>query len=203
MYKLSHDLMSTSGPNLIVVAGPNGAGKTTVAGDVLVGALAVQEFVNADTIAKGLSAFRPESVAFDAGRIMLQRLRHLTAQRADVAFETTLASRTFAPWIKTLIATGYEFRLVFFWLPSADMAVARVRKRVLEGGHDVPEEVIRRRYDAGLKNFFQIYRPLAVTWMFFDNSTEGEPRLVASGSSAEATLVLGAELWNNVNRRWK
>src|ERR1017187_7951568 len=134
------------GPNLIIVAGPNGAGKTTAAADILVGALAVQEFVNADIIAKGLSSFQPESVAFDAGRIMLQRLHHLTAQRVDVAFETTLASRTFAPWIKTMAATGYEFRLVFIWLPSADMAVVRVRKRVLEGGHHVPEDVIRRPY---------------------------------------------------------
>jgi predicted ABC-type ATPase len=102
------------GPNLIIVAGPNGAGKTTAAADILVGALAVQEFVNADIIAKGLSSFQPESVAFDAGRIMLQRLHHLTAQRADVAFETTLASRTFASWIKTLTPTGYEFHLFSF-----------------------------------------------------------------------------------------
>jgi predicted ABC-type ATPase len=192
--------MSTPGPNIIIVAGPNGAGKTTASADILVGALAVQEFVNADIIAKGLSSFQPESVAFDAGRIMLQRLHHLTAQRADVAFETTLASRTFAPWIKTLVATGYVFRLVFFWLPSADMAIERVRKRVVLGGHSVPDDVIRRRYDAGLKNFFQIYRPFAATWMFFDNSLDGEPRLVASGSSVGPTLVLDAELWNNVNR---
>ncbi|HUD99163.1 MAG TPA: hypothetical protein VMR62_06275 [Bryobacteraceae bacterium] len=115
--------MSSDSPNLIVIAGPNGAGKTTAAADVLVGALAVHEFVNADIIARGLSSFQPESVAFDAGRIMLQRLHHLTAQRADVAFETTLASRTFALWIGTLTPDGYRFRRLFFWLPSADMAV--------------------------------------------------------------------------------
>ena len=146
--------MSTPGPNIIIVAGPNGAGKTTAAADILVGALAVHEFVNADIIAKGLSSFQPETVAFDAGRIMLQRLHHLTDQRADVAFETTLASRTFASWIKTLTPSGYQFRLLFFWLPSADMAVERVHERVREGGHHVPEDVIRRRYGAGLKNFF-------------------------------------------------
>jgi len=107
--------MSTSGPNIIIVAGPNGAGKTTASADILVGALSVHEFVNADTIAKGLSAFQPESVAFDAGRIMLQRLDHLTAQRANVAFETTLASRTFASWIKTLKQTGYSFVCTVPW----------------------------------------------------------------------------------------
>jgi len=191
-------MMSSLAPKLIALAGPNGAGKTSAAPDVLVGALGVQEFVNADIIARGISAFRPEGVAIEAGRIMLQRLRHLTAQQADVAFETTLASRSFAPWIKGL--PGYSFHLVFLWLPSADMAVARVRERVLEGGHAVPEEVIRRRYDAGVKNFFQIYRPLATSWRFYDNSVRGARRLIASGALHQAAVVLEPDLWNNVNR---
>jgi len=194
--------VSSPGLNIIIVAGPNGAGKTTAAADILVGALAVHEFVNADIIAKGLSSFQPESVAFDAGRMMLQRLHHLTAQRANVAFETTLASRTFASWIKTLTPNGYEFRLVFIWLPSADMAVERVRKRVLEGGHHVPEDVIRRRYEAGLRNFFRIYRPLAASWQFYDNSIHGGRRLIASGALHQADMVLDPDLWNNVNREW-
>jgi predicted ABC-type ATPase len=194
--------MSAAGPNVIIVAGPNGAGKTTASADILVGALAVREFVNADIIAKGLSSFQPASVAFDAGRIMLQRLHHLTAQCANVAFETTLASRTFASWIKGLTATGYEFRLLFFWLPSADMAVERVRRRVLEGGHHVSEDVIRRRYEAGLKNFFHIYRPLAASWQFYDNAVRGKRRLIASGELNQATVVLDVDLWNNVNRKW-
>lgn len=133
----------------------------------------------------------------------MQRLRHLTAERADVAFETTLASRTFAPWIKTLAATGYEFRLLFFWLPSADMAVECVQERVREGGHAVPEEVIRRRYEAGLRNFFQIYRPLAASWRFYDNSNPGGRRLIASGALHQAAVVLDPDLWNNVNRDWR
>lgn len=191
------------GPNLIIVAGPNGAGKTTAAANILVGALPVQEFVNANIIAKGLSSFQPESVAFDAGRIMLQRLHHLTAQRANVAFETTLASRTFASWIKTLTPTGYEFHLLFFWLPSANMAVARVRTRVLEGGHHVPEETIRRRYETGLRNFFRIYRPLAASWRFYDNSVRGERRLIANGARGRADVVFDQDLWNNVNREWR
>ena len=194
--------MSPDSPNLIIIAGPNGAGKTTAAADVLVGALAVHEFVNADIIARGLSSFQPESVAFDAGRIMLQRLHHLTAQRANVAFETTLASRTFASWIKTLTPGGYRFRLLFFWLPSADMAVERVRRRVMEGGHHVPEDVIRRRYEAGLRNFFRIYRPVAASWQFYDNSIHGKRRLIASGDMHQAAMVFDQDLWNNVNREW-
>jgi predicted ABC-type ATPase len=194
--------MSTSGPNIIIVAGPNGAGKTTAAADILVGALGVQEFVNADIIAKGLSSFQPESVAFDAGRIMLQRLHRLTDQRANVAFETTLASRTFASWIKTLTPTGYQFHLLYFWLPSAEMAINRVRTRVLEGGHHVPEDVIRRRYEGGLRNFFRIYRPLAASWRFYDNSVHGNRRLIASSDLNQATMVFDQDLWNNVNKEW-
>ncbi len=134
---------------------------------------------------------------------MLQRLHRLTDQRADVAFETTLASRTFAPWIKQLIGTGYQFRLLFFWLPSADMAVKRVRTRVMEGGHHVPEDVIRRRYEAGLRNFFRIYRPMAAAWQFYDNSDPHSRRLIASGALHQPDVVTDAELWNNVNREWR
>jgi predicted ABC-type ATPase len=194
--------MPSKAPNLIVVAGPNGAGKTTASANLLVDALSVQEFVNADIIAKGLSAFRPESVAIQAGRVMLERLHHLTAERADVAFETTLASRSFAPWIKTLIETGYAFRIVFLWLPSADMAVERVQERVMEGGHHVPEAVIRRRYEAGLKNFFSIYYSLAASWLFLDNSSKARPRLIANGSFGKATAISDPELWNNIKRLW-
>jgi predicted ABC-type ATPase len=192
-----------SGPNLIIIGGPNGAGKTTASADILLGALSVREFVNADTIARGLSAFKPETVAFDAGRIMLERLHHLTEQRLDVAFETTLASRTFAPWIKQLIAAGYRFHVLFFWLPSSEMAIARVRRRSTEGGHHVPDDVVRRRYAAGLHNFFRIYRPIALSWEFYDNSVPGGRRLVASGGLAEPDVVIDAELWNNISREWR
>ncbi|MBD3562297.1 AAA family ATPase, partial [Planktothrix sp. FACHB-1355] len=133
-------------PNLIVIAGPNGAGKSTVAPILLQETLGVNEFVNADAIAQGLSAFAPEAVAFQAGRIMLERLQQLANQRANFAFETTLASRTFAPWIANLRQAGYVFYLLFLWLPSPEVAIARVQQRVREGGHNVPEETIRRRY---------------------------------------------------------
>ncbi|MGA2134713.1 MAG: zeta toxin family protein [Bryobacteraceae bacterium] len=189
-------------PNLIVLAGPNGAGKTTASQRLLTGALAVEEFVNADAIAKGLSAFRPESVAIEAGRIMLARLHELAARRVSFAFETTLASRTFAGWIKGLIAEGYTFRLIFLWLPSAETAVTRVQDRVLSGGHDVPGDVIRRRYQTGLKNFFRLYSPLSQGWMLLDNSVREKPTVIAEGSFERPTVVLVPELWDNLKREW-
>jgi len=147
--------MAYSTPNLVVLAGPNGAGKSTAAPALLQGTLGVTEFVNADVIAQGLSAFDPDRVALAAGRIMLRRLQELARQGVSFAFETTLASRSFAPWIRELARTGYLFHLVFLWLPSADFAVQRVANRVRLGGHDVPEMTIRRRYHLGLYNFFQ------------------------------------------------
>jgi predicted ABC-type ATPase len=144
--------------------------------------LRVEEFVNADLIAGGLSSFHPDRVAMEAGRAMMQRLKTLARSRKDFGFETTLASRSFAPWIRSLIAAGYEFRLVFIWVPSSEMAVERVRSRIEAGGHAVPESVIRRRYNTGLRNFLELYRPLAATWRFYDNSSLWGPRLVASGT---------------------
>ncbi len=145
-------------PQLIVIAGPNGAGKTTTARDILQGPFQVEQFVNADIIAQGLSAFDPQAAAWEAGRIMLSRLNELARRRADIAFETTLASRSFAPWISAQVEEGYEFHLVFLWLPSADIAVRRVRDRVERGGHEVPEETVRRRFARGLSNFQEIYQ---------------------------------------------
>jgi predicted ABC-type ATPase len=149
--------MNAVSPDVVMLAGPNGAGKSTAAPALLRDILSVNEFVNADVIAQGLSAFEPERAAPAAGRIMLARLRELARQRESFAFETTLASRSFAPWIAGLKSEGgYKFRLVFLWLPSPEAAVARVAERVRAGGHDVPEATIRRRYAAGLKNFFTL-----------------------------------------------
>lgn len=185
-------------PHVIVLAGPNGAGKSTAAPKLLAGTLGVVEFVNADVIARGLSGFNSEAAAFEAGRIMLQRLRQLAQARASFALETTLASRTFAPWIAELCATGYAFDLMFFWLPTAETAVARVQDRVRGGGHNVPEETIRRRYRAGLRNFFQLYRPLTATWRFYDNSHPPGPRLLASGVGPREETVADAATWTRI-----
>lgn len=187
-------------PNVVVLAGPNGSGKSTTAPLLLRGALGVAEFVNADVLARGLSAFAPEHVAGAAGRIMLTRLHQLAAQRVSFAFETTLASRSFAPWLRGLITEGYHFHLVFLWLPSADVAVARVAERVRLGGHHVDEEIIRRRYTAGLRNFFELYQPLAASWQMRDNSGLAGPRLVAEGKGNKVEQVKDSRTWEIIKR---
>ncbi len=190
--------MNSSPPSVIVLAGPNGAGKTTASTRILQGALQVDEFVNADVIARGLSGFNPERAALSAGRIMLSRLRELSRQRATFAFETTLASRSFAPWIEELVKGGYRFELLYLWLDSPELAIRRVRERASMGGHSVPEETIRRRYFSGLKNFFELYRPLATHWRFYDNSACRHSHLIASGRSSAEVRVRDPGAWNRV-----
>jgi predicted ABC-type ATPase len=194
--------MSESAPNVVVLAGPNGAGKSTCAPAILKNALGVDEFVNADVIARGLSGFEPDRAAMAAGRIMLTRLRDLARERKSFAFETTLASRSFAPWLADLIQTGYQFHLVFLWLPSPDMAVARVAARVSEGGHDVPEETIRRRFEAGLSNFFGLYQPMATSWGFWDNSLESGLTFMASGAGKATLKTRDQANWERVKARY-
>jgi predicted ABC-type ATPase len=190
--------MSGHAPLVVVVAGPNGAGKSTTAPRLLQGAMAVSEFVNADPIAQGLSYFNPRSVDFAAGRIMLTRVKALAEARASFAFETTLASRSFAAWMASLGASGYRTHLAFLSLPSAELAVARVAERVRQGGHDVPEAVIRRRFTAGLRNFFTLYRAVSDTWQMFENAAVAGPRLIASGRGIGTTHVLDRAGWNNL-----
>lgn len=190
--------MAYSLPLAVVIAGPNGAGKTTAAPRLLRGALAVSEFVNADTIAQGLSAFRPEQAAVAAGRIMLDRLHALALARETFAFETTLASRSFAPWLHGLRTQGYRVHLDFLSLPSAEMALARVQDRVRLGGHDVPIPVVRRRYARGLHNFFFVYRSVVDAWQLFDNSDPDEYRLIASGESDAPPTIIDQNGWNNL-----
>ena len=185
-------------PNIFVIAGPNGAGKSTAARTLLPNFLQCIEFVNADDIARGLSAFRPESVALLAGRMMLKRLDELVRQRTDFAFETTLSSRSFAPWLRARQAEGFDVHLLYFWLSSPDLAVSRVSARVCAGGHNVPEADIRRRYWRGRNNFLQLFMPLATTWEVHDNS-KSEPLLVALGGAAENSIVISPEIWQRFN----
>jgi predicted ABC-type ATPase len=193
-------------PVVVVIGGPNGAGKSTIAARVLQGALAVGEFVNADVIARGLSAFDPDSVAVAAGRIMLERLHALAAQRASFAFETTLSGRSFAPWLRELTASGYDFHLVYVWLPSPELALERVAARVRRGGHDIPEDVVRRRYAMGVRNFFELYRPLAKSWQVYDNS-ERTPMVVATGQRDDVLTVEQPDAWARIRagapERWR
>lgn len=190
--------METVSPLVVVIAGPNGAGKSTTAPHLLRDALAVSEFVNADAIAQGISAFRPESVAMDAGRVMLQRLQSLATARESFAFETTLASRSFAPRIIDLRSQGFRAHLAFLSLPNVDLAVARVAERVAQGGHSVPEDVIRRRFVRGLANFFFLYTPLVDSWQLFDNSDVAGPRLLADGKRREGPAIHDSESWHRL-----
>jgi predicted ABC-type ATPase len=191
----------TPTPQVFIIAGPNGAGKSTLAPFLLRDTFGVGEFVNADTIALGLSAFSPESVTFEAGRIMLARLRDLARARASFAFETTLATRSYAAFVAALRREGYEFQLLYLTLRSPELAVERVRSRVRLGGHHVPEAVVRRRFLGGARNFFRLYRPLADTWGIYDNSTLDMPRPVAVGRRDEFTKVLQPDLWQEFQRR--
>ena len=165
-------------PNVYVIAGPNGSGKTTFAKEYLPKFAKCLEFLNADLIAAGLSPFAPERENVRAGRILLTRIRELTQAGIDFGFETTLAGRNHAKQLSRMKSLGYRIVLIFLWLPDANLAVNRVASRVLQGGHNIPEVDIRRRFDSGLRNFFDLYQALADDWLLFDAS-QITPQLIA------------------------
>jgi predicted ABC-type ATPase len=168
-------------PNLYVISGCNGAGKTTASYTVLPEILDCEEFINADEIARGLSPFNPDKAAIEAGRIMLSKIDEFINKKVDFAFETTLSSKSYLHTIKEANAHGYEVTLLFFWLDSVELAIERVKTRVAEGGHDIPEKVIRRRYYAGIKNLFDLYMPVCDYWMITNNSNPNL-ELIAEGN---------------------
>jgi predicted ABC-type ATPase len=183
-------------PNLFIIAGPNGAGKSTSAPELLSGVRRVAEFVNADAIQKEARVSEIE-----AGRITLSRLDALAEAGKDMAFETTLASHMLLPRIRRMQSVGYRLHLYFFWLPSADMAVQRVAKRVASGGHHIPEDVIRRRYERGIQNFFNHYSPVADTWVLMNNTSRpGTP--IASRHVGGTFIVEDNHLWNSLCARY-
>jgi predicted ABC-type ATPase len=166
---------------LFIISGCNGAGKTTASYTVLPEILECKEFVNADEIAKGLSPFNPESVAIEAGKIMIKRLLDLFERKQDFAFETTLATRSYAKLITQAQKMGYIVTLLFFWLETPELAVERVAQRVREGGHNIPTETIYRRYQAGIKNLFNIYIPIVDNWGII-NSSDLKLETIAEGN---------------------
>jgi predicted ABC-type ATPase len=184
-------------PQIIVIGGPNGAGKSTVAARLIPPTM---EFVNADEIAKTLAESVTDSVNVQAGRLMLQRLDELEAQRASFAIETTLASRSLAPRIQRLQTKGYVFSLAYMWVPDVELSIARVAERVRRGGHHIPEDVIRRRYKSGLQNFFNLYRPIADVWGFYANIHFGQPEIVAEGEGNGTIQVNNLALWLRVQQ---
>lgn len=167
-------------PNLYIIAGCNGAGKTTASFTILPEMLDCDEFINADEIARGLSPLNPERAAIEAGRLMLTKIDTLISSNSDFAFETTLATKSYTNTIQKAKLHGYEVTLVYFWLDSVELATSRVRTRVLEGGHNIPEDVIKRRYYSGIKNLFKLYIPICDYWMIFDNSVS-PTELIAEG----------------------
>jgi len=167
-------------PNLYIIAGCNGAGKTTASFTVLPEMLDCDEFINADEIARGLSPLNPERASIEAGRLMLTKIDKLISNKTDFAFETTLATKSYTHTIHKAKGNGYQVSLVYFWLDSVELATRRVQTRVLEGGHNIPEDVIKRRYFSGIKNLFELYIPICDYWMIFDNSIS-PTELIAEG----------------------
>jgi predicted ABC-type ATPase len=159
-----------NGKRLYIIAGCNGAGKTTASFNMLPAILDCREFVNADEIARGISPFQPDKVAFEAGRIMLERIHDLMHEGVDFAFETTLSTRSFRQFVEKAKNQGYYVSLLFFWLESPELAIERVRTRVAEGGHDIPKATIIRRYHRGLKNLFEWYYDICNSVAIYDNS---------------------------------
>lgn len=182
-------------PNLYIIAGCNGAGKTTTSYTVLPEILNCKEFVNADEIARGLSPFQPETVSFQAGRIMLARIKELLKGKSDFGFETTLSTRSYVSLIDDAKQLGYTIVLIYFWLDSMELAKARVKTRVEKGGHHIPPDVIERRYVRGRENFFTLYKDLCHSWVVYDNSNE-IPVIVARGEADKENYIYNSDLWN-------
>jgi len=165
-------------PKVYIIAGPNGAGKTTFATKFLPHYVECMEFVNADLIASALSPSLPDRAAFRAGRLMIEQIHSLADSRVDFGFETTLAGRGYVRLLNNLKDRGYQIHLFYLWIHSIDVALERIAGRVKMGGHNVPEDVVRRRYHKGMSNFSRLYQPLTDSWAIYDNSTD-TPHLIA------------------------
>ena len=185
--------------NLYIIAGCNGAGKTTASFTILPEILNCKEFVNADEIAKGLSPFQPEKVAFEAGRIMLNRIKELLNENENFAFETTLATKSYKSKVIEAQKNGYNVTLLFFWLQNVDLAIERVKTRVLEGGHNIEIDVIKRRYINGIKNLFDIYISIVDEVLIFDNSG-GKPILLADKILKTELNIVNEEKFNKLKK---
>lgn len=184
-------------PNLYIISGCNGAGKTTASFTVLPEMLNCKEFVNADEIARGISPFRPESVSIQAGKIMLKRIDELLNQNIDFAIETTLTTKSYLNTIKRAKALGYQVTLLYFWLNDVELAIERVKNRVVEGGHHIPEDVIRRRYSKGIENL-KDFTNQSDYWVVINNSSENMQFVVEGNMNKEIT-IFEKDIWLKIN----
>jgi predicted ABC-type ATPase len=175
-------------PNVYIIAGPNGAGKTTFAREFLPYYADCKSFVNADLIAQGMSPFSPETAAVRAGRLMLEEIGNFARRGVDFGFETTLSGRAQLNLIRYLKGRRYEVNIFYLWLPTVDVALSRVRERVSAGGHDIPEPIVRRRFDRSLRNCLVLYRALADSWMLFNNSNKS-PSIIAFEKESKLSKI--------------
>jgi predicted ABC-type ATPase len=184
-------------PNLYIIAGCNGAGKTTASYTLLPEMLNCKEFVNADEIARGLSPFQPDKAGIDAGKIMLTRIKELIKLQLDFSFETTLSARHFVNLIKDSQQQGYFVTLVFFWLNSVELAIERVKMRVSDGGHDIPEDTIKKRYKSGIANLIKMYIPVCDYWMVLNNSVTPF-QLISEGLQNNKIEIKEKVIWDKI-----
>jgi predicted ABC-type ATPase len=185
---------------LYIIAGCNGAGKTTASYTILPEILDCKEFVNADEIAKGISPFQPDKAGIEAGRLMLKRINKLLASGESFALETTLSTRSYVQFIDRAKQLGYQVTCLFFWLYSEELAISRVETRVKEGGHHIPEDVIRRRYKSGLKNLFNLFLARVDNWLVVNNSGDNY-EIIAEGALNEETIQ-NVALWEALKRKY-
>ncbi len=180
-----------------MIAGCNGAGKTTASYTMLPEMLDCKEFVNADSIAAGISPFRPESVSFEAGRVMLQRIEQLLKSNIDFAIETTLSSRNYIPKVREWQRQGYEVILIFFWLNNTSLAIQRIDERVKKGGHFIPDDIVIRRYFRGIKNLFDSFITICDYFLVADNSNE-IPEIICRGISKTELTIFNESVWTEI-----
>ena len=185
-------------PEIYVFGGCNGSGKTTLAIKILSSLNNHLEFINADIIAAEINPNNVDAVAIQASRLMLERLNTSLRQGKDFAFETTLAARTFAKFLRKCKAQGYRINLIYVWLESAELAVNRVAKRVASGGHNIPEDIIRRRYERGKRNFIELYSPIADYWIVYDN-TGTTQNVIAEKTPNQQITIYQQLIWQQIN----
>ena len=185
-------------PVVYAIGGPNGAGKTTFAREFLP-AVGIEQFLNADSLAAGLSPLRPEAMAIPAARLLLERWRALVAARTSFAFESTFSGRTYAPMLRAARAAGYSVRVCYLWLPSDDASLHRVRNRVREGGHNVPSDDIRRRYLPSVRNFFELYLPLSDDTVLYEAAVT--PPIRVARWTAASLEIFQPETYEKIRRQ--